>query len=846
MAKRTINDCVKSIKSKVKDGTITDKEAADLLTRIDKMATERSRRLSIKYEDALRDIAGELSFSEAARARIDKRNRLLTLKAKKDVKKAVGKFDSPGEGLLAYLEGSNKTVRGSRNSVDYRAKAAHQKYFGRFVAELEKAGALQDFKKGRHQLEIYQELEQLNTTGGSPGITGNKPALAIASAINDVRKEMISRQNRAGAYIKNREGYTMPQHHDMDEIRRLGRTEGGKLSQKLSFEKWQAFVTPLLDNEATFKGANPSSFLRNVHEGLYTGVHGKPSDEAEVDHFMPHGSLAKKASSQRVLHFKNAEAAYKYNQAFGTKHLRDSVLNDLLYRSRNIVLMEALGPNPAQTFQGVRRELSESARGGEDSAKKVDSLRKISLDHAWNEVSGESDYASNVSLAKFGSGMRILTQVSKMGGVTLSSLGDNAFLHSELAFQGMKSADIMSAHYQSIFGSGEEGKKTARLMGLGLDGLMGSTAARWTTHSSIAGGLSRVQQKFFDLNFMNWWNDTHKQAVGLTMAGHLGEHANLKFANLPEELSRLFNQYDIGPVEWNAIRQSVTTTPEGHKLITPDSLSSISDSVIDSIVTSKGLKISGTSRSRVRTSLEEKVRVYIADRTDFAVPTPGAQQQRITNLGTQPGTALGETLRMLMMFKSFPITVLQKIMTREVYGRGANSVRDWVANDHKGKFRIAQLIAMTTIGGYFSGVVKDAIKGKTPKPLITDGKINTNTLNDAALRGGGMGILGDFLFSEYDRRYRSFTGVAAGPVIGQLDPLMEIFSQVKAGENPANNIRKFTVNNTPFINLFYIRPVIDYFVLWNIQEMMDPGSVDRMIERTEEANHQQFFINPNG
>jgi hypothetical protein len=121
--------------------------------------------------------------------------------------------------------------------------------------------------------------------------------------------------------------------------------------------------------------------------------------------------------------------------------------------------------------------------------------------------------------------------------------------------------------------------------------------------------------------------------------------------------------------------------------------------------------------------------------------------------------------------------------------------------------------------------------------------MNWKTVNHAFLRGGGAGIFGDFLFTEYDQAYNSFTGAAAGPVFGQLDVASAGFAKAIRGEDPTQELSKTLLNNTPFINLFYIRPVLDYFVIWNIQEMCSPGYVDRMAESVEEQG-QEFIVDP--
>jgi hypothetical protein len=198
------------------------------------------------------------------------------------------------------------------------------------------------------------------------------------------------------------------------------------------------------------------------------------------------------------------------------------------------------------------------------------------------------------------------------------------------------------------------------------------------------------------------------------------------------------------------------------------------------------------------------------------------------------------------MFKSFPVTILTKIMARERHGRGAATMGQWMLNDHAGKFNLAMMIAMTSIAGYLSGAMRDALKGRTPKRLLDADGFHKDVLVDAMLRGGGLSIMGDFMFTEYDRQYRSAASTLAGPVLGQLDPIMSIKTRFQRGEfqEGLTEAGKFFQNNTPYINLFYIRPVLDYFIFWNLQEMLAPGSLEKMEKAVEGRNHQGYFFKP--
>ena len=243
--------------------------------------------------------------------------------------------------------------------------------------------------------------------------------------------------------------------------------------------------------------------------------------------------------------------------------------------------------------------------------------------------------------------------------------------------------------------------------------------------------------------------------------------------------------------------------------------------------------------TRFKDDLEDKLRMYYSDRAEHAVPTPGAREQAIMKQGQAPGTPLGESLRFIMQFKSFPITVLTRALGRELHGTGAKNLKESLTKgtgDIKG---IAHLIVATTIFGYLALVAKDFVKGRKPRDPN-----DIKTWVAAFTQGGGLGIYGDFMFGEFNRFGRSFTATAAGPTFGQFDDIAELYSRFIRGEDTAAKSVRFLMNNAPFINLFYTRAALDYFILYNIQEMVNPGYLRRLEQRVKEYQGQEFFIPP--
>lgn len=827
---------------------ITEAEAEQLLLRVKNLAQLRAAKTGQPIDQALREIAGEIKAEESMMAKIHERNALLTLQKKQELKNYAARFvqagRSIGEGVLAFLQGSSRLIGGARKSLDYQAKATHGKYFGRLVAELEQAGVLSAFKNPDENMlrDIYREMGATHPGMPAKSVTNNKTAFAIAQVIEGVTAEMVARQNRAGAYIRRVPGYITRQTHDQSAIRAIGRVNG-QLSKEASFQAWYNFVIPLIDQEKTFLGTNPQATMRMIHEGLYTGIHGPARDESDITGVVVQGALAKKLSEMRVLHFIDADAALKYNQAFGIKDFKEQILHDLHVRARSIALMENLGPSPEAALQQVIRELGDESRMADDAAKHVDSLKDWRIQAAMNEITGKNEMSGNPTLSNITGTAKVLAQMARMGSVLLSSFSDRAFLQAEMAHQGMAPLQVFAKQLTSLLPNSAENKQMLRLMGVAMDGLLGNALSRYSNHSTVSGWAHTLQKHFFNLNGLNLWTDASKGAAAQLMAAHLGEHAHLSLDELPGELRNILSLYDITKSRWDAIRSHVVEH-EGAKLILPSEVR-VDDATIVKLVQERGLEPTAANIARERDALDTALRTYIADRVDIAVPTPGAAERKYSTFDTRAGTPLGEAVRMIMLFKSFPITVMRKVIGREIYGRGATSMLDWLQHDHRGKFNLAMMMAMATVLGYTSGAIRDALKGRTPKPLVDDdGKLVWGNINDAVIRGGSLGILGDVLFNEYDSHYRGFLDSMAGPIVGNIDALQNIKTGIMNGRDVSQPTGKLLLDNAPMINLFYIRPVLDYLWLWNMQEMLSPGSLSQMESFVERNNKQGFFVRP--
>jgi hypothetical protein len=506
---------------------------------------------------------------------------------------------------------------------------------------------------------------------------------------------------------------------------------------------------------------------------------------------------------------------------------------------RNTALMRGLGTNPADMMKRLQKKYMMQAQDEMDFTL-VDKFQAKNLDDLMKEIDGTTRIPVKITTARVNAGIRGVQNMARLGGSTVSSVTD---LPNQVAELRHHNIPVLKAYGNSLLnlfrGRGTAEQKTiARTIGIGFDGITGDLISRLGSNDHVAGALAKMQQKFFKLNLMSWWNDAHRTGVGLMMSHNLGDNQRLTFDKLGTELTNLLRQYGIEDLEWNIYRKHlVSKDSRNYKFMTTENIDKIPDEELALYLKRKsGIdKPNKRELQDARFDLEMMLDTFYLDRADHGIPMPGAAERAIMNQGTQPGTAVGEVFRHVMQFKSFPITMIRRGLGREMRG---------TANGKADIRGLAQLIAGTTVFGYGALVAKDILKLREARQFTGDFENDSKLIMAAMAQGGGMGIYGDFLFGEFSRFGRSAVATAVGPTLGQLDDLGELWTRIRTGGDVGANAFRMAMNNTPFINLFYTRAALDYIILYELQEMINPGYLSRMEQRIMRENNQKFFIPP--
>lgn len=839
MANQFLTQCEKTVNAAA-GRNLSEDEMGRLVSDMENTVKRiRAENEGISLEAAALRAAEELSNAEKLANVIEARNKALNTRiAAQRLAFIRDSFpDRPDIGLSAILVGRNEARTGSRSSASSEQFQLRSKYLSGLNHDLEQAGVLKYLSSGSNDAEVADAMWRLGKGESTDGMM--KESVKIAEIITKWQESARLDANKAGAWIRKMPGYIARQGHDMMKIRAAG------------FAAWRDAILPKLD-KATFEGvADQDAFLRSVYDGLASGVHLASEKPDWMKGFKGSQNVARRASQERVLHFLDGRSWYEYNREFGVGSVREAIYGGLEASARNTGLMRILGANPENMVNYLADTISADLKGNEKALAAFNDARRSTIKNEMAEVTGQTNIPGSSALARFGSTTRAVDSMLKLGGAMISSFNDLASNALELRYQGK---NFMSALTESIQGrlkrySTEEQKEILSSLGVYADSMRDEILQRFSGDVTLPGKVARLQRQFFRLNGLNWWTDASRNTTA-TMTSHwLAGNAKSPHATLNPDLKRALDLHGIGEPEWNIYRTMDMKGSEGRTFMTPDGIDSVPDDVIAKYVADKNIAVNERSIANARSELGDKLRGYILDRVMVAMTEPTARTRALMKQGTQPGTVQGELIRFIGQYKSFTASFMQQALGREVFGRGYTpaplgqsrwgSVSNALFKSGKGEMvGLAQVALWMTFFGYLSMQTKLMLKGQTPRPA------DAKTFLAAAAQGGGLGIFGDFLFGEANRFGNGPITSLAGPVAGSADQLVTLFQKARSGDAKAGDFFRFTVDHTPFINLFWSRPILNYLFLNQLQESLSPGSLHRYEQNIRKNQGNDFLIPP--
>ena len=816
-------DCLKLIDD-ANNGRLTDQELSDIIE--DLQSAKNAQRAASKLESVEESIfeRGAYLVKEAElAAKIEKRNRYINILREKNLLELADRADKavndPSLGLEAALVGVNAGFEGALRSVDSLMNSLGGQYFGGMIADLKKAKLLTDFNTMRKDLEIEvsRALANLNKKVPETDIDASPKAQKIAKIMFKYQRTALHRENKAGAFIRLKEGRVVRASHDPSKLTKVGKdawvdymSEGGRIN-------WSKTAN---GDFANADDAAKRGFLERSYQAIVTGNR-IGSDKTELSKaFTGSKNLAKARSESAVFTFKDADTWYEYDQQFGRGSLREAFVQDLQGSMRSIALLEQFGTNPEELFKRVQKKLLDKHQNDLKKSQRLQRKNSIlNFNAMLDEVTGDVNIGSHTKLARYLHFYRAIQTMAKLGGAAVSAFSDVAFMASNRMYQGRSLMDAWGDSFSALFRGMNQGemREFADRLGVGLESQLGDFMSRFNASDDIPGNTSKLLNKFFKLNLLQPWTEANKRGVTLMIANDLGREASKTFDNLAPDLQRLLSIYGIDAVKWNAVRKGVKKGPDGRDYIVPGEIPD--------------------------ESVRENMFNLLTNEAEFSVPSPGARERAILRQGYRPGTFAGEAIRFVGQFKSFGVLGITKNIGRHAYGTGAKNKREIFARGVGGNLGLINTIVGTTVMGYFVMQAKEVMKGREPRPASPE------TFLAAALQGGGLGIYGDFLFGRATRFGGGTLETAIGPGIAAgfegLDLMLRYRDQLLTGdEDVRGDAVRFFKSNMPLANLFYTQQALDYMIWYQLQETINPGYLQRMEQRIRRENNQDFIVPP--
>jgi hypothetical protein len=671
-------------------------------------------------------------------------------------------------------------------------------------------------------------------------VTNNDLAQKFATAVIEVKKDIITRFRANGVNIGWLEDHVTTQYHDSVAIASGGFESGGILKKGLTPEqakdRWikRLYNAPednpnqnsgLLDVERTFvkptgeivqTKAEREKFLSKVFDNIVSGdrhVHELVPTDLSVGRM----SLASKVSQSRQLHFKDGDSWLAYNSEYGHRNPIDAIMTGVERLSDDLELINRLGPNPDSAFKRLVSNV------------KLTPSEKNKVQGDFDLVSGKAFEIANPSLHQWTSNITSLQNMSKLGSSLFSAFSDPIYTAFTRSYHGV---NIFSAYYDTYKAAlkaltSKEVKEFGILMGFGLEGAVGSSAGRFAAARSATQYVTGANNNFFRWNVLNGWTNIMRNGAAYIMSRDLVNAVKRPWNGLNERYRFVLSQYGITEADWEGIRKLPKTKVDGYDLITPYG---VRQAIKDG-------KVAPDNVPKFR-ELSDKLQMFIVGENTMAVIEPGAAEQsfmRRIPFGSEgagkEGTASVMAAKVFWQFRGFSLSMMMRNFPR-VAQIGAPAM-----------FHLLPMVGI----GYAVKSAKDILKGREPLDPRDPDQIYKIAIA-GVLQSGFGGLAADWVINDARKYGHGLADLLGGPTIGTAQDIAEIFGATAAvirGDEGVGEIGETTwklfKNNAPYVNFWASRTVFDYLINYQVQEMLNPGSNQRMVNRMIREGNQNFL-----
>lgn len=679
--------------------------------------------------------------------------------------------------------------------------------------------------------------------------TGDASAKALADAWRKVTDYTQGRYRAAGAVLGKIENY-MPQWHDPRALRNVG------------LDQWRDHIMPKLDRDKMIDYTTGAPLgdaeLRNLLREIYNTITTEGWNEREPQ-FRQYGTgaLWKRRAHERHLIFKDADGWMEYERSFGSGHPLAAMWRHMNVMARDIATLEVFGTSPQATHewmkQIIQQEYSRAAAGrpalvpqkGESATRRGSKL-EARIEDEWSIFRGAAEIPVDSSWATAWHVLRQDIVSSALGAAFITSFSDAGVADVARRFAGVHGVQLKGVFEQGFAPNLTRGEAARAAMVVDSAIRMIHRQARYVKGLDVRHVAEVVTDRVLTWSFLTPWTSAGKHAMQFAFFAEAADQVGKTFDALPDAFRRTLERHGIDQTDWNVMRQAKLYDRDGAKWLRPTDVFLMEDGpAIEGLM--KPLLLTGADEKLARrmarqglTRIGEKWAMAVMSEAERGIPSASIFAKRFVVGPTRPGSLPGELSRSFGLFKSYPLMFL-------TYW-GDRIGAEWARDPRRAARYGFALFA--TVSGY--GVISEQLHqvagGKDVRPWD-----DPKTYGAGMLRGGGLGIFGDFMFHDYTRYGASIGEQVAGAMFSSLTPFAR--SLTKAGKAAsegedttlAADLSRATYNMLPGRSLWYLNLAGQRYIKDGLTKALDPEAdkkFRRMRSRLENDSGQQYWWAP--
>ncbi|EKN3594788.1 hypothetical protein FG435_001870 [Yersinia enterocolitica] len=821
-------ECIQAVVNAI-GRSITQAEVKGIENRINqhhkRLAQDTPSWMAMSKADRLREAAKSAADEITREAKLKKWRTALTILAHDRVKNYVDSSTDTPVNALGRLIAFDSDQKSGVLSVESQAKAIRDIAYSQMLT-------LIDTTKGKF-LSLLSDPESskavIKELHGEP--SGIAAAKQSAKEFKDVAETLRQRFNNSGGAIGRLESWAMPRSHSQLKV---AKNREAWIDDHVKWADRRSYVN---EDGSRMSDAQLREFFTHAAQTIATGGINK----VELGRFAGGSLRANHGSESRSIHYKDADSFILAQQKYGDKDLLALLTGHIDRLARDIALTETLGPNSDLQFR-TQMDMAQQSMVNADpaKAKKIES-EMLRVERLYKDVAGQNDIPETPWLKEAFDTYRSINVASKLGSAAITAITDQGNLMVTAKVNNLPVMQVFAQEMKLLNPADSASREAARRAGLGinyyLNGLQRFGAETLGSAGDTSGALSSSAQKIAGFvlraSGLNAMTSAGNQAFGMVMLDTIGgmtrKHASLALLNAKDR-TRLQGM-GVTEADWAVWRKADVSdlSGMGDTVLTHNEILALSDSALTPLA-----KQFATPPAKLRNTAATKLLGVVQDEAQMAVVEPGARERVTLHRGTTRGTWSGEIWRSATQFKSFPIAMVMRHAHRALAQDGAG----------KGTYAAAIIAASTLLGG-MAIQLNEIASGRDPRDMS-----KPEFWGGAFLKGGALGLYGDFLLTNQTQGGNSFIASIGGPLAGDIESVVKMTqgAAFKAidGKDPhtAANVVRFIKGHTPGANLWYAKAALDHMIFHDIQEQFSPGYLSRMRQRAQKEYDQQFWWAP--